>query len=43
LTALGNVINKHVIEKMFKRNLADWEEEINYFLQSGKKALHPKT
>jgi len=36
LTPLGNEINKQSIEKMYERNLADWEEAINYYLSTGK-------
>jgi hypothetical protein len=40
LTALGNEINKHAIEKMYERNLEDWEEAINHYLKTGKALKH---
>ena len=40
LTLLGNEINKHAIEKMYERNLKDWEEAINHYLKTGKVLKH---
>ncbi len=40
LTMLGNEINKHAIEKMYERNLEDWEEAINHYLKTGKALKH---
>ena len=34
LNELGNQLNKHSIENTYKRNLADWQEEINNYLTS---------
>lgn len=36
LTALGNEINKHSLEAMYKENLNDWQDNINYYLANGK-------
>ena len=36
LNELGNTINEHSIEAMYKDNLKDWEEDINYYLANGK-------
>jgi hypothetical protein len=35
LNPRGNELNREHIERMFARNLADWEEAINYFLRTG--------
>jgi len=35
LNDLGNELNKHSIEHMYKHNLADWQEEINNYLARG--------
>ncbi len=40
LNDLGNEINRHAIEKMYERDLKDWEEVINHFLKTGKKLKH---
>lgn len=32
LNELGNQLNKHLLEAMYKNNLSDWEEEINSYL-----------
>jgi len=32
LNAMGNEMNRHSIEVMYKFNLRDWEEEINSYL-----------
>jgi hypothetical protein len=32
---IGNEINKQSIEKMFERDLKDWEESINYYIKTG--------
>ena len=36
LNELGNKLNKHAIENMYKHNLTDWQEEINTYLGSRK-------
>jgi len=36
LNELGNKINEQAIQHMYKNNLKDWEEEINYYLLYGK-------
>lgn len=36
LNPRGNELNREHLERMFARNLADWEEAINYFLKTGK-------
>jgi hypothetical protein len=41
LTDLGNEINRHAIEKMFERDLEDWEEAINHYLATGEVLKHP--
>jgi hypothetical protein len=40
LTPLGNEINKDAIEKMYERNLRDWEEAINHYLKTGEALKH---
>lgn len=40
LTPTGNEINKIALEKMYAHNLKDWEEEINYYLATGKQKEH---
>jgi hypothetical protein len=35
LTALGNELNRRAIQKIYTRNLKDWEEAINYYLKAG--------
>ncbi|MCX6132362.1 MAG: hypothetical protein NTU47_01000 [Ignavibacteriales bacterium] len=35
LNDLGNEINRQAIENMYKDNLSDWEEAINYYLKTG--------
>ena len=34
LNEKGNEINKESLQKIFKNNLKDWEEEINYYLKN---------
>jgi predicted translin family RNA/ssDNA-binding protein len=41
LTDLGNEINRQAIKKMFERDLEDWEEAINHYLESGEVLKHP--
>ncbi len=36
----GNQVNRHMIEAMYKNNLKDWEEAINYYLKTGKALTH---
>lgn len=36
LSAEGNELNKEAIEKMYARDLKDWEEALNYYLNHGK-------
>ena len=40
LTVLGNEINKHAMEKMYERNLEDWQEAINHYLRTGEALKH---
>lgn len=40
LNNLGNTINRQSIEKMYIKNLKDWEEAINYYLDNGKILYH---
>ena len=40
LTALGNQINRHAIEKMYEKNLKDWEDAINHYLKTGQALKH---
>ncbi len=40
LNALGNEIDKHAIEKMYARDLKDWEEAITHYLKTGNKLTH---
>jgi hypothetical protein len=37
LTKKGHVRNRHALDKMFKDNLADWENAINHYLRTGQK------
>jgi hypothetical protein len=39
LTEKGNRENKEALEKMFSKDLKDWEEAINYYLKTGEQ-LH---
>ncbi len=32
----GNEISQHILSKMYMHNLTDWEEAVNYYLQTGK-------
>jgi hypothetical protein len=41
LNGLGNQLNKTALHEMFDQNLSDWEEAINYYLETGKQ-LHNK-
>lgn len=34
LNELGNKINEHSLQRMYKNNLTDWEEEINGYLEN---------
>jgi hypothetical protein len=36
LNNIGNEINKHSLDKMYFKNLQDWREAINYYLDNGK-------
>ncbi|HTH55878.1 MAG TPA: hypothetical protein VL728_07505 [Cyclobacteriaceae bacterium] len=40
LTEQGNQLNKLALEKMYAHNLKDWEEDINYYLTTGKRKSH---
>ncbi len=40
LTVLGNEINKVAVEKMYERNLEDWEVAINHYLTTGEALKH---
>jgi hypothetical protein len=35
LNQLGNELNRNHIERMFARDLADWEQAINHYLKTG--------
>lgn len=35
LTPLGNDLNERAMEKMYEKDLKDWEEAINHYLQTG--------
>ena len=37
LTERGNLINQKALEKMFAHDLKDWEEEINFYLETGRR------
>ncbi len=36
LNEMGNEIDEHSIEYIYKNDLKDWEEDINYYLKNGK-------
>ena len=36
LNGEGNEVSSHILNKMYEHNLTDWEEAINYYLQTGK-------
>jgi hypothetical protein len=36
LSPIGNERNKEALKKMFSNNLKDWQEAINYYLETGK-------
>jgi len=40
LTDKGNMMNKHIMTVMFAHDLKDWEEQINYYLESGHRKNH---
>jgi hypothetical protein len=40
LTEKGNAINERALETMYRRNLKDWEESINHYLETGKRLEH---
>lgn len=40
LNVFGNEINRRAIEKMYERDLKDWEEAINHYLKTGKVLKH---
>ena len=40
LTERGNAINQKALETMFRRDLKDWEEEINHYLATGERLKH---
>lgn len=42
LNKIGNRLNEQALNAMFKHNLKDWEEGINYFLENGKPINTPK-
>jgi len=41
LNDLGNRLNAHALESMFKHNLKDWELAINHYLETGSRLRHP--
>ncbi|NCQ11204.1 MAG: hypothetical protein GW809_03450 [Bacteroidetes bacterium] len=40
LNNIGNEANKVALEKMYKNDLKDWEEAINYYLDNGTMLIH---
>jgi len=40
MSSLGNRINKHALEQMYRMNLKDREDEINQYLKTGKMLKH---
>lgn len=40
LTEKGNAINQRALETMFRRDLKDWEESINHYLNTGERLEH---
>lgn len=40
LTEKGNEINQRALEKIYQRNLKDWEESINHYLETGERLEH---
>lgn len=40
LTEKGSAINQRALETMFRRDLKDWEEEINHYLETGERLEH---
>ncbi|HYG17912.1 MAG TPA: hypothetical protein VD816_03245 [Ohtaekwangia sp.] len=40
LNDLGEMLNRHALDKMFARNLKDWEEAINHYLVTGNKLIN---
>jgi hypothetical protein len=40
LTEHGNAINKLALGMMYRRNLKDWEEAINHYLETGQRLAH---
>jgi hypothetical protein len=40
LNKLGNEINKHAIATIYKEDLQDWQDDINYYLSTGATKSH---
>ncbi|MFQ6084428.1 MAG: hypothetical protein ACE5WD_13880 [Candidatus Aminicenantia bacterium] len=40
LTERGNEMNEKALHRMYSKDLKDWEEAINYYLETGKKLNH---
>ncbi len=40
LSEEGNDLNQQALDKMYAHNLKDWQEEINYYLETGKQKQH---
>jgi len=40
LTERGNMMNRHIMSSMFAHDLKDWEEQINYYLETGSQKSH---
>ena len=40
LTEKGNAINEKALETMYRRDLKDWEEAINHYLETGERLEH---
>jgi hypothetical protein len=36
LTEEGNKLNENALNKMYAHNLSDWEEAVNYYIETGK-------
>ena len=37
LTDKGNMMNRHILASMFAHDLKDWEDQINYYIETGHK------
>jgi hypothetical protein len=41
LTEEGNAANERALAEMYRRDLEDWEEAINHYLETGERFEHP--